>query len=201
MSHPLLTTYFAYGSNLSLVQMRARCPNNTYIGLGILRGWTWIINPSGYANIIPSPPSSSLSHPPTSSPNSIVYGLIYTLTPSDKSRLDVYEGVPVDYTKELLSVEVFEEGEGMELDGSGSGNRPGIIKKGNGVTKKVLAYVDRLRTDKGTPKDEYIFRMQRGCREAARKGVPKEWMERVIGEYLPIGGEGFWDDGEPSAAQ
>lgn len=81
----------------------------------------------------------------------------------------------------------------------GNGTQPGILEKGNGVMKKALVYVDRLRTDKGTPKHEYIFRMQRACREGARKGIPKEWMERVIGEYLPIGGEDFWDEGEAEA--
>ncbi|KAB8300284.1 hypothetical protein EYC80_000484 [Monilinia laxa] len=63
------TLYFAYGSNLSLTQMKSRCPNSTYYGLGLLQGYIWIINERGYANIIPDPhsdPGSTSSHPPRS---------------------------------------------------------------------------------------------------------------------------------------
>ncbi|TGO26127.1 hypothetical protein BPAE_0065g00010, partial [Botrytis paeoniae] len=46
------TLYFAYGSNLSLTQMQTRCPGSTYIGMGILQDYLWIVNQRGYANII-----------------------------------------------------------------------------------------------------------------------------------------------------
>lgn len=58
-----------------------------------------------------------------------------------------------------------------------------------GKVKKVLGYVDRVRVEKGTPREEYVLRMQRGCAEAREKGVPVEWMERVMGEYFPLEGE------------
>ncbi|KAJ2894971.1 hypothetical protein MKZ38_007060 [Zalerion maritima] len=51
--------YFAYGSNMSLSQMRRRCPQNSYIGVGTLHGYTWQINDRGYANVIPVPAPSS----------------------------------------------------------------------------------------------------------------------------------------------
>jgi len=31
--------YFGYGSNIWIDQMNRRCPDNKYIGLGLLRGW------------------------------------------------------------------------------------------------------------------------------------------------------------------
>jgi gamma-glutamylcyclotransferase len=33
------TLYFGYGSNIWIEQMNRRCPNNKYIGLGVLREW------------------------------------------------------------------------------------------------------------------------------------------------------------------
>jgi len=32
-------TYFGYGSNIWLEQMRKRCPESQFIGVGILSGW------------------------------------------------------------------------------------------------------------------------------------------------------------------
>lgn len=33
------TLYFGYGSNLWIDQMNRRCPDNKYIGVGVLREW------------------------------------------------------------------------------------------------------------------------------------------------------------------
>jgi gamma-glutamylcyclotransferase len=33
------TIYFAYGSNVWFDQMNRRCPDNKYLGLGLLRDW------------------------------------------------------------------------------------------------------------------------------------------------------------------
>ncbi|KAF7954986.1 uncharacterized protein EAE97_000245 [Botrytis byssoidea] len=46
------TLYFAYGSNLSHAQMQTRCPDSTYVGMGILQNHRWIVNQRGYANIV-----------------------------------------------------------------------------------------------------------------------------------------------------
>lgn len=35
---PPITLYFAYGSNLWLKQMSFRCPEATYLGMGLLQG-------------------------------------------------------------------------------------------------------------------------------------------------------------------
>lgn len=44
--------YFAYGSNLSHTQMKSRCPDSTYVGMGVLQNYRWIVNQRGYANIV-----------------------------------------------------------------------------------------------------------------------------------------------------
>ncbi|KAK7962676.1 uncharacterized protein PG986_003501 [Apiospora aurea] len=55
--------YFAYGSNLSCSQMKTRCPTADPVGLGHLRGWTWIINERGFANIVKDEPAAAPSSP------------------------------------------------------------------------------------------------------------------------------------------
>ncbi|KAF8969710.1 hypothetical protein BDZ97DRAFT_1915245 [Flammula alnicola] len=84
------TVYFGYGSNLWLDQMKRRCPESKFIGIGSLEGWKWIINIRGYANIIPSP-------------GDIVYGLMFELTSSDEYDLDIYEGTT--YEKKIIPVD------------------------------------------------------------------------------------------------
>lgn len=86
--------YFAYGSNLSLDQMRVRCPHSRYIGRARLPDYRWQINQRGFANVVPEP-------------GSFVEGLCYILTFTDEARLDRNEGVPVAYEKIYKEVEVF----------------------------------------------------------------------------------------------
>ena len=92
MNNPSKIMYFAYGSNLCIRQMNNRCPNNSKIGMGKLKGHRWIITKRGYANVIKSP-------------NEDVWGIIYQISMSDKEKLDVYEGVSKKcYVKENLDI-------------------------------------------------------------------------------------------------
>ena len=164
------TLYFAYGSNLSLLQMAQRCPSSTYVGVAILRGWKWIINARGYANLI----ATATTEPNTS--DNIIYGLVYELPPQDESLLDGYEGVPWAYTKEKHPIELWEEVNGKKSEPLTTA----------GIMMEALVYIDRIRVEKDKPKEEYIERMKRGISEAADKGIPIEWMEDVMGEFLPL---------------
>jgi gamma-glutamylcyclotransferase len=98
MSSSSKTLYFAYGSNLWLHQMSTRCPSSAYLGIARLPNYRWIINDRGYANVVVVSSSTSSSSTPTKSePKSkysdVVYGLVFSLTPPDESRLDRNEGV------------------------------------------------------------------------------------------------------------
>ena len=80
--------YFAYGSNLSLAQMRERCPDSVPIAAHILpdhrlefvgsSSQRWGVG--GVATVVPQPGSK-------------VYGALYRLTAEDEARLDLYEAV------------------------------------------------------------------------------------------------------------
>ena len=92
MSEILKRLYFAYGSNLCIRQMNDRCPNNSKIGMGKLKGHRWIITKRGYANVVKSSDED-------------VWGIIYEISMSDEDKLDVYEGVSRKcYVKENLDI-------------------------------------------------------------------------------------------------
>ena len=77
--------YFAYGSNMSLAQMRERCPESTAVGTGWLADHALVFprystrRQSGAASIWPRPGAT-------------VWGVIYETTEADLARLDVFEG-------------------------------------------------------------------------------------------------------------
>lgn len=163
MTSQALKPYFGYGSNLWLDQMSRRCPSSPHIGLGLLRGYQWFINSRGYANIAPS-----------ANPDDQVWGLVYDLTPEDEARLDVNEGVPVAYEKRTMPV-LFAS---KEEEGSSRGEPKEPVD--------MLVYIDFRRSEGGhKPRAEYVHRMNMGIRDALREGVPREYVDKVLREYIP----------------
>ena len=87
-----MTTYFAYGSNMSVSQMARRCPSAACLGNASLAGYDFLINQRGFGSIVPDARST-------------VHGLLWTLSDPDIASLDVYEGIAVGhYRKERLAV-------------------------------------------------------------------------------------------------
>ena len=88
-----MNLYFAYGSNLWLKQMRKRCPDHRVFSHGVLKGYRWIINKRGFANVVKSIQDK-------------VHGIIYEISESDEKTLDKCEGVGIGkYYKETILVE------------------------------------------------------------------------------------------------
>jgi hypothetical protein len=90
--------YFAYGSNLNLSQMKARCPGAKKIGIGRLYG---------YEICFPRKSSSRQGKGVASiceKPGAFVEGVLFQLTNSDWNSLDRYEGVPDSYTHKLVKI-------------------------------------------------------------------------------------------------
>ncbi|CZT46304.1 uncharacterized protein RSE6_06714 [Rhynchosporium secalis] len=172
--------YFAYGSNLSLSQMSLRCPTATYHSLAVLRGWKWIIGTRGYANIV----YTSIRRDDERGKDGgkemkgggeeggdRVYGILYVLQEEDESALDIAEGVPSAYEKVDLGVEMLsEEEEGKDAKGGGE--------------VKVLVYVDLKRAGEGVCRDEYVARMNRGIRDAIKKGLPQSYVDGVLRKWV-----------------
>jgi gamma-glutamylcyclotransferase len=82
--------YFAYGMNTNREEMAYRCPNARALGRAILPGYR--LEFKSFATIVPSPKES-------------VEGVLWTITDSDESALDMLEGYPEFYDKKTVSVE------------------------------------------------------------------------------------------------
>ncbi len=159
--------YFGYGSNLWKDQMSLRCPSSHHIGIGRLFGYRWMINDRGYANVVPS--SDKGMH---------VYGLVYSLTPSDERALDRNEGVPYAYTKQMLSADFWAS---KEDDGSVD------VTKG-AEKKQMLVYIDRKRIEDYKPKEEYIHRINMGIKDGLKEGIPQEYFDQMLRRFIPVEG-------------
>lgn len=164
--------YFGYGSNLSIPQMHSRCPNSHYVGLARLKGWKWIINDRGYANVV------ELSRGSSASKANEVWGLVFYLTESDEQRLDRNEGVPYAYTKEMPRVDFWRHAL-EDLDDRID------VEAEKSTRKEVLVYVDRKRTTDSKPKEEYIIRMNNGIEDAVRFGMPHQYVNDVMRKFIP----------------
>ena len=83
--------YFAYGSNLDLLQMKRRCPSSKSISKGSLPDYRLTFNRyssgwnGGVADVIKDQGSE-------------VWGLVFELSDTDLKRLDGYEGCYKDQT-------------------------------------------------------------------------------------------------------
>ena len=82
--------YCAYGSNMSLDQMAYRCPNSYVVCNGELHGWKLVFN--FHADVIKGKKKD------------IVPVVVWNISDSDWSMLDMYEGYPSYYVKETVDV-------------------------------------------------------------------------------------------------
>lgn len=72
--------YFAYGSNMDVDAMRARCPRSRPLGVARLARHRFFIMEGGYASVAPDPRRQ-------------VFGLLWDLALADVRALDAYEDV------------------------------------------------------------------------------------------------------------
>lgn len=131
--------YIAYGSNLNLSQMAARCPNATIYANGILKDWALVFHGSkrnAHATIVKRRGCS-------------VPVLIWNIQPLDEYYLDIYEGYPEYYYKLTIPVEINGKVRNAMAYIMDDGKKPGIpsdtyvetIQEGyieNGLDMEVL---------------------------------------------------------------
>lgn len=155
--------YFGYASNLSARTLKQRCPESAYAGLGVLRDYRWIINGTGYANIVPSP-------------GDVVYGSLAFLSARDEAALDLSEGVPWMYEKHTL--------QGIER--IGADGEPLLSTDGTDTQKvAAVAYVDVKRTTEGKINPDYVIWCNRAASDAAKDGLPAAYVKKYLRPFVP----------------
>ena len=87
--------YIAYGSNLSVQQMRMRCPHATILGTAELKGWELLFKGSKTGSYLTIEEREGGRVPV----------VIWEVTDSDEKALDRYEGFPSFYYKKELRLQ------------------------------------------------------------------------------------------------
>lgn len=156
-----------------------------------------MINSRGYANIVSSKSSASRSSSTETDIDAradartengkfdnVVFGLVYSLETEDERRLDVNEGVPFAYTKEVLEFDFWACSTNAS---SSSATELGVIEitKKDPVKKKLLVYIDRKRIEDSTPHEEYVYRMNMGIHDAVTLGMPRGYVDAVMRKFIP----------------
>lgn len=156
--------YFGYASNLSPRTMKQRCPDSLFISLARISGWRWIINETGYANMIPG------------SPDDEVWGTLCFLSRRDEMALDESEGVPWLYEKMKLKVKrVPQDIAGAEWRAHDAGEEI-----------EATAYVDAQRLTEGKIEKEYVTWVKKAIEDAKLCGMPDSYAEKYIRRFLPV---------------
>jgi hypothetical protein len=75
-----MALHFAYGSNMSRLLMGSRCPGARALGIAMLSGWRFVINPEGFGSVAPRAGGR-------------VLGVVWRLTPRDLAAVNAYESV------------------------------------------------------------------------------------------------------------
>lgn len=86
--------YIAYGSNLSIEQMRRRCPTAKVVGKSILRNWRLRFRGGDNQAVATIERCKGYKVPV----------LVWKIQPRDEAALDRYEGYPYHYRKENLRI-------------------------------------------------------------------------------------------------
>ena len=67
---------------------------------------------------------------------------------------------------------------------SEDGKSPVDVTKG-GEQRDVLVYIDRNRTTDHKPKKEYIYRMNQGIEDGLKAGIPKDYVDQALRQFIP----------------
>jgi hypothetical protein len=145
--------------------MKQRCPDSLFTGLAVVKGWKWIINDTGYANMIPGDEDDE------------VYGSLCFLSRRDELALDESEGVPWLYEKLPLKVSRVVRAE----DGEGGW----AIEKSE---VEAVAYVDAQRKIEGKIEREYVVWVRKAIEDGLKCGMPQAYADKYLAKYLPADG-------------
>jgi hypothetical protein len=116
--------YFAYGSNMDLAAMAARCPHSKPIGSARLMRHRFVVTTDGYANVLRDP-------------GRLVWGLLWDLALADVPSLDRYESLGTGLFIKAVQPVLTARGPRQAMIYLGRAVRPGAPKAG--YMERVLA--------------------------------------------------------------
>jgi hypothetical protein len=96
------TLYMAYGSNLNIRQMQYRCPTAEVAGAAELKGYGLLFRGSRHSAVATVEPLDEADR----GSGGKVPVLLWKIQPQDERALDVYEGWPSFYRKEIHEIEL-----------------------------------------------------------------------------------------------
>ena len=140
--------YIAYGSNLSVKQMAHRCPDAVIKGTAELKDWRLVFRL--HATIEPKPGWK-------------VPVLVWEISNDDEANLDQYEGFPLYYRKEMITVTM------TDLNGK---NRRKV---------EAMVYLMNRSTGQITPQEYYYDILEEGYE---RFGFDKGILERAFEDAM-----------------
>ncbi|MBQ3450040.1 MAG: gamma-glutamylcyclotransferase [Synergistaceae bacterium] len=126
--------YIAYGSNLSIEQMKIRTPDAVIVGTSVLKDWRLLFR--RYATI-------------KKCEGFQVPVLVWKISEQDEKNLDIYEGYPKFYTKKELKIAV------KSLNGDDLGKLTSMVYI---MTKKAV----KSRRKNPLPHPYYYLVIERG---------------------------------------
>ena len=89
--------YVAYGSNLDLTQMAHRCPGAFPVGTGVINNYQLMFKGSKTGSYATIEPADGYTVPV----------LLWAISASNESSLDLYEGFPTFYYKRNIAIDNF----------------------------------------------------------------------------------------------
>jgi hypothetical protein len=107
--------YFAYGSNMDLAAMKARCPASKPVGVARLARHRFLVTTDGYASVMRDPRRT-------------VWGLLWDLALADVPALDRWESVSTGLYAKAVQPVLAEAGPRRALVYIGRANKPGLPK-------------------------------------------------------------------------
>jgi gamma-glutamylcyclotransferase (GGCT)/AIG2-like uncharacterized protein YtfP len=81
--------YFSYGMNTNLTQMARRCPKAVSLGAAVLPGFRFEFKQ--FATVVPDVETDT-------------FGVVWEITDDCEDALDILEGFPKYYTKQMVTV-------------------------------------------------------------------------------------------------
>ena len=107
------THYFAYGSNMDPVDMRARCQDAVFLEVGTIETVKFAINTQGVATVVRDD-------------QGLVHGTLWRISAADEQALDQYERVELGlYTKTTMDVRLEDGGRRAAMVYVATDERPG----------------------------------------------------------------------------